>query len=211
MTDAERQAARAEPALAALPRRRESLPEDLRRLVMSHADGREATSPYQIIAPELPTTAAFEIARRRDQLILVFNTATRFTAICTARCPMKHSLFKCAPFLRAAFVFRLEQAEFDECVTGPLDTQMENCHQPGAGRRFDMACGVIDKRAARAGESNRSGGLMEHPASGFASPTSDELTIASKAFVRPAAARSSARRVVAFVSKATGHVRRTSR
>ena len=41
---------------------------------MSHVDGREATSPYQIVATELPTTAAFEIARRRDQLILVFNT-----------------------------------------------------------------------------------------------------------------------------------------
>ena len=30
--------------------------------------------PYQIVATELPTTAAFEIARRRDQLVLVFNT-----------------------------------------------------------------------------------------------------------------------------------------
>ncbi len=74
LTAAERQAARAEPTLAPLPRRRESLPEDLRRLVMSHVDGREATSPYQIVATELPTTAAFEIVRRRDQLILVFNT-----------------------------------------------------------------------------------------------------------------------------------------
>lgn len=83
---------------------------------------------------------------------------------------MKHSLRKCAPFVRAAFVFRLEQTEFDECATGPLDTLMENCHQPGARRRFDMACGVIDKRAARAGESNRSRGLMEHPRIGLCQP-----------------------------------------
>ena len=74
LSDAERQAARAEPSLPALPRRGESLPEDLRRLVMSHVDGREATSPYQIVATELPTTAAFEVVRRREQLVLVFNT-----------------------------------------------------------------------------------------------------------------------------------------
>jgi len=84
LTDAERQAARAEPALPALPRRRESLPEDLRRLVMSHGDGREPSSPYQIVATELPTTAAFEIARRRDQLVLVFNTLAAAAARPTA-------------------------------------------------------------------------------------------------------------------------------
>ena len=74
LTDAERQAARAEPTLPELPRRGESLPEDLRRLVMAHVGASEPTSPYQIIALELPTTAAFEIARRREQLVLIFNT-----------------------------------------------------------------------------------------------------------------------------------------
>jgi hypothetical protein len=71
---AERQAARAEAALPALPRRRESIPESLRKLVAGNADVRErATGPYQIVVTELSTTAAFEIVVRRGQLVLFFN------------------------------------------------------------------------------------------------------------------------------------------
>lgn len=73
--DAERQAARAEPTLPALPRRSETLSEDLRQLLLTHAGSRESpTSPYQIVVTELPSTAAFEVVRRRGQLVLVFNT-----------------------------------------------------------------------------------------------------------------------------------------
>jgi hypothetical protein len=73
--DAERQAARAEHALPALPRRSETLPEELRQLLITHTGSHQpATSPYQIIVTELPTTAAFDVVRHRDQLVLLFNT-----------------------------------------------------------------------------------------------------------------------------------------
>jgi hypothetical protein len=73
--DAERQAARADPTLPALPRRSESLSEDLRDLIAIHTGPRQRpTSPYQIVVAELPTTAAFEVVRHRDQLVLLFNT-----------------------------------------------------------------------------------------------------------------------------------------
>jgi hypothetical protein len=72
--DAERQAARAESTLPALPRRGETLPEDLRQLLMSHGESRDPPGPYQIVVAELSTTAAFEVGRRGGQLVLVFNT-----------------------------------------------------------------------------------------------------------------------------------------
>jgi hypothetical protein len=74
LSDAERQAARADPSLPALPRRSETLPETLRQLLPLHAGSRNAsTRPYQIVVTELPTTAAFEVVRRRGQLVLIFN------------------------------------------------------------------------------------------------------------------------------------------
>ncbi len=72
--DAERQAARADTTLPPLPRRRESLSEDLRRIVAAHTGSpQSATGPYQIVVADLPTTAAFEVVRHRDQLVLLFN------------------------------------------------------------------------------------------------------------------------------------------
>lgn len=74
LSDAERQAARAEPALPALPRSSETLPEALRQLLPGHTGSRNAApSPYQIVVADLPTTAAFEVVRRRGQVVLVFN------------------------------------------------------------------------------------------------------------------------------------------
>jgi hypothetical protein len=73
--DAEQQAARAEPALPALPRRREPLPDEFRHLLTTPtASDQAAAGPYQIVVTELPTTAAFEVVRHRDQLVLLFNT-----------------------------------------------------------------------------------------------------------------------------------------
>jgi hypothetical protein len=74
LADAEQQAARAESRLPALPRRSEALPESLRHLVTKHDASRGAAeTPYQIVVDELATTAAFEVIRRRGQLMLVFN------------------------------------------------------------------------------------------------------------------------------------------
>src|SRR5439155_27258164 len=57
--DAERQAARADVSLPALPRRGEALPESLRQLLAKHEASREVSaSPYQIVVGELATTAA---------------------------------------------------------------------------------------------------------------------------------------------------------
>jgi hypothetical protein len=71
---AEEQAARAETALPALPRRREAIPEELKELIRN-LPARESTSrlPYQIVVSELPTTLAFEVVLRRHQLVVVFN------------------------------------------------------------------------------------------------------------------------------------------
>src|SRR5207302_1225986 len=68
---AERQAARAEASLPALPRRREAIPDDLRPLLASQAqvDG-GSTSPYQILVTDLPTTAAFEVVMHGRKLVL---------------------------------------------------------------------------------------------------------------------------------------------
>ena len=73
---AERQAGRAEQSLPSLPRRRETVPDGLRDLVRS-LDGdspRAPTTPYQIIAVELPTTAAFEVIVRDGGLLLLLNS-----------------------------------------------------------------------------------------------------------------------------------------
>jgi hypothetical protein len=73
---AERQAGRAEQSLPSLPRRRETVPEGLKDLVRS-LDGDStggATTPYQIIAAELPTTAAFEVIVRDGGLLLLLNS-----------------------------------------------------------------------------------------------------------------------------------------
>jgi hypothetical protein len=73
--EAERQAARAEHALPALPRRSETLTEEFRQLMLTNTRSRQpATNPYQIIVTELPTTAAFDVVRHRGQLVLLFNT-----------------------------------------------------------------------------------------------------------------------------------------
>lgn len=74
LSDAERQAARAEHVLPALPSRREPISEELRQLIASGAREDAANLPYRIIVADLPTTAAFEVAMYGRQLILFLNT-----------------------------------------------------------------------------------------------------------------------------------------
>lgn len=74
LSEAERQAARADVALPTLPRRNESLPEHIRQVLPPDDRLPEGTPvPYQIVVGDLPTTSAFEVVRRRGQLVLVFN------------------------------------------------------------------------------------------------------------------------------------------
>ena len=70
---AERQAARADPALPPLPKRKDMVPDALLDLINSaeHANG---TSQYRILASELPSTAAFETVLRGGRLILLLNS-----------------------------------------------------------------------------------------------------------------------------------------
>ena len=71
---AEQQAARAEKALPALPRRRDAVPEELKELIQGLTTGPNASPlPYQIVVSELPTTLAFEVVLRRRQLVVLFN------------------------------------------------------------------------------------------------------------------------------------------
>jgi len=71
---AEQQAARAESALPALPRRREPVPDELQQLInaLPPVDNR-SPFPYQIIVSELPSTLAFEVVLRSRQLVVLFN------------------------------------------------------------------------------------------------------------------------------------------
>lgn len=72
---AERQAGRAEESLPSLPRRRDAVPDGLKDLVRTadQATG-TATAPYQIMATELPSTAAFEVVVREGRLLLLLNS-----------------------------------------------------------------------------------------------------------------------------------------
>ena len=70
---AERQAGRADPSLPPLPRRKDLVPEPLKDLVNS-AERLSPGSPYQIVASELPSTAAFEVVVRAGRLLLLLNS-----------------------------------------------------------------------------------------------------------------------------------------
>ena len=69
---AERQAGRAEQSLPAIPRRRDGIPKDLEEVVR-RADQLPGTAPYQIVASELPSTAAFEVVVRAGRVLLLLN------------------------------------------------------------------------------------------------------------------------------------------
>jgi Histidine kinase-, DNA gyrase B-, and HSP90-like ATPase len=74
LSAAERQAARADGALPALPRRPEIIPQELQRLLAGHTFGSEGQeNPYQIVVTDLPSTAAFDILVRRGQLVLLLS------------------------------------------------------------------------------------------------------------------------------------------
>ena len=70
---AERQAGRADPSLPPLPRRTDLVPEALKEVVNT-AERLSPGSPYQIVASELPSTAAFEVVLRAGRLILLLNS-----------------------------------------------------------------------------------------------------------------------------------------
>lgn len=72
---AEQQASRVNDLLPSLPRRRESIPDELREFVRTIDQG--ATSrqpPYRIVASDLPTTSAFEVVVRDGRLLLLLNS-----------------------------------------------------------------------------------------------------------------------------------------
>ena len=72
--EAEKQAARAEHALPALPRRNSSIPKELTGVLKGHLPtGPAPDRPYHLIISDLPTTAAFEVVTRSGQLILLLN------------------------------------------------------------------------------------------------------------------------------------------
>jgi hypothetical protein len=75
LTEAEKQAARADVALPTLPRRSDVLPPELDELLDELGqDASDARCPYQLAVSELPTTAAFEAVMRRGRLVVVLNS-----------------------------------------------------------------------------------------------------------------------------------------
>jgi hypothetical protein len=74
LTAAERQATRAEKSLPAIPRRHETIREDVRRVLDARTDlSRTPTAPYQLIVTDLPTTAAYEVVVYRRTVMLLLN------------------------------------------------------------------------------------------------------------------------------------------
>jgi hypothetical protein len=71
---AERQAGRADASLPPLPRRKDLVPDALKEVVNSADRLNGKSSPYQIVASELPSTAAFEVVARGGRLLLLLNS-----------------------------------------------------------------------------------------------------------------------------------------
>lgn len=71
---AERQAGRADSSLPPLPRRKDLVPDALKEVVNSADRLSGTSSPYQIVASELPSTAAFEVVARGGRLLLLLNS-----------------------------------------------------------------------------------------------------------------------------------------
>lgn len=75
LTEAEQQAARADSALPALPRRSDKLSQEVAKLLeVSSPDTSGSRPPYHLVVSELSTTAAFESVVRRGQLVVILNT-----------------------------------------------------------------------------------------------------------------------------------------
>ncbi|MFI6048385.1 ATP-binding protein [Nocardia sp. NPDC051321] len=74
LSPVERQAARAEPALPRLPRRPHAQAPEVQALIDDLPSApSDCRLPYRVVVAELPTTAAFEVVRRGEQLILLVN------------------------------------------------------------------------------------------------------------------------------------------
>jgi len=72
---AERQAARADPALPPMPKRAGVVPGHLRNIIDARAESRPASqAPYLIIVTDLREQAAFEVVVRRGQLVVLLNS-----------------------------------------------------------------------------------------------------------------------------------------
>jgi hypothetical protein len=79
LSAAEKQAAKADPALPPITRRADAVPPELRDIVTARNPLPGAPRPpYQITVTDLPTTAAFEVLTRRGQLILLLNSRHPF-------------------------------------------------------------------------------------------------------------------------------------
>jgi Histidine kinase-, DNA gyrase B-, and HSP90-like ATPase len=74
LSPVERQATRAEPSLPKLPRRSLTVSPELQAVVdRLPRDSIAHGLPYRVVVSELPTTAAFEVVRRDQQLLLLIN------------------------------------------------------------------------------------------------------------------------------------------
>jgi hypothetical protein len=75
LSAAEKQAAKADPALPPITRRADAVAPELRDIVNARNPPPGAPRPpYRITVTDLPTTAAFEVLMRRGQLILLLNS-----------------------------------------------------------------------------------------------------------------------------------------
>lgn len=75
LSAAEKQAARADPALPPMPKRAGTIPEELRDLVDAKSASRPASeAPYLIMVTDLPVQSAFEVLVRKGRLVMLLNS-----------------------------------------------------------------------------------------------------------------------------------------
>lgn len=79
LREAERQAARADPTLPALPRQAHVVTAEVEQVLQAHPDlAGQLRSPYRIVVTDLPSTAGFEVVVRQGTMLVLLNARHPF-------------------------------------------------------------------------------------------------------------------------------------
>jgi hypothetical protein len=78
LSAAEKQAAKVDRSLPPLPKRKDEVTDELRKLLEREVVANGSVGPYRISIVELPTTAAYEVIMKKDYLALLLNSRHPF-------------------------------------------------------------------------------------------------------------------------------------